>query len=174
MVFLAWSIPAFIFVFWTNSYYPDVEFYNNAIKEGIGPNLWNAIGGFGIFAFGIAVIFSPFSTPSVIAHKILSNAYAIGCLSFGLLVGQWFLLPFAQLEWWQKGLFGVTSVFLLPLSFVYNLVIWYLSFLIQNSRQNKSAFLINITKLHWLLRALLGAFVSGIALFAFMIPGFLG
>lgn len=49
LIFFCWSIPAFIFVIWTNVFYPENEFYQSAIREGIGPNLWNAIGSFGLF-----------------------------------------------------------------------------------------------------------------------------
>lgn len=167
-IFSAWAIPAFLFVLWSSSYYPDVKFYEKAITEGIGPNLWNAIGSFGIFSFGLALVFLPYTTPSFVAKQILLNTYAIGCLTFGLLVGQWCLLPFGELEWWQQGLFGFTSVFLLFLVLVYNLVIWYLSFLIQNDESQKSAFLIKFEQLHWAWRVCLGSFISTLAFLAFL------
>lgn len=167
-VLSAWAVPAFIFVLWADTYYPNVEFYKNAITEGIGPNLWNAIGSFGLFSFGIALAFSPLKTPSLFATQLLSNTYAIGCLTFGLLVGQWCLLPFSELVWWQQGLFGVTSVFLLLLVFVYNLFVWYLSFLIHNSRIDKSKFLGKFEQLHWVWRAGIGTFLSAISLAAFL------
>lgn len=167
-IFFAWAVPAFIFVLWANTYYPEVKFYREAITEGIGPNLWNAIGSFGLFAFGLAVVFSSFKIPSLITKQILSNTYAIGCLTFGLLVGQWCLLPFGQLVWWQQGLFGITSVFLLLVVCVYNLVVWYLSFLIQNTQHQKSAFLTKFERLHWVWRAGFGLFISGVALLVFL------
>ncbi|NAW64793.1 hypothetical protein, partial [Photobacterium halotolerans] len=88
-VFLAWTVPAFIFVLWASNFYPEVKLYHDAITEGIGPNLWNVIGSFGFFSFGIAMIFSNHTGPALVADKVLSNAYAIGCLNFGLLSGQW-------------------------------------------------------------------------------------
>jgi hypothetical protein len=50
-VFLAWSVPAFLFVVWATTYHPSVKFYQDAIAEGIGPNLWNVLGSFGNYAF---------------------------------------------------------------------------------------------------------------------------
>lgn len=143
-IFLAWSLPAFLFVVWADKFYPDVEFYQSAIREGVGPNLWNTIGSFGLFAFGLALSLSSFSIPSLVAKQILINTYAIGCLAFGLLVGQWYLLPFNELVWWQQGLFGVTSALLLIIVLLYNMAIWYLSFLIQNSPDKKSRFLVRL------------------------------
>lgn len=106
-IFFAWALPAFLFVLWANTFYPEVEFYQAAINEGIGPNLWNSIGSFGLFAFGVAVIFSKFSTAALVAKQILSSTYAIGCLTFGLLVGQWcVLLSMEGMVWWQRGWFG--------------------------------------------------------------------
>ncbi len=168
IIFISWAFPSFIFVVWANAYYPEVEFYQSAINEGIGPNLWNAIGSFGLFSFGVAVAFSSFTTPSKIAKQILSNTYAIGCLTFGLLVGQWYLLPFGELVWWQQGLFGVTSVFLLAVVFAYNSVVWYLGFLIQNTEHKKSEFLIKFEKTHLFCRVGFGLFISSISLLVFL------
>lgn len=168
IIFFAWAIPAFIFVLWANTFYPDTEFYKAAINEGIGPNLWNAIGSFGVFSFGVAMMLSPFHIPSIITIKILSNTYAIGCLTFGLLVGQWCLLPFEELVWWQQGLFGVTSVLLLLVVLIYNFIVWYLSFLIQNTPEKKSNFLIKLEQMHLIWRVLFGLFISAIALLVFL------
>ncbi|MEE2603973.1 MAG: hypothetical protein VX595_12975 [Pseudomonadota bacterium] len=167
-IFMAWALPAFLFVVWADKYYPDVKFYQAAITEGIGPNLWNTIGSFGLFTFGVAVSLSSFFTPSLIARQILENTYAIGCLTFGLLVGQWCLLPFSELTWWQQGLFGVTSVFLLVVVFLYNMVVWCLSSLIQNSPERKSNFLVKLEKMHWVWRAGIGLSISCVALLAFL------
>lgn len=160
-IFLAWAFPAFLFVMWANIFYPEVEFYKKAISEGIGPNLWNAIGSFGLFAFGVAVVFSKFATPALIAKQILSNTYAIGCLTFGLLVGQWcVILSLEELIWWQRGLFGISSGLLLIVVFLYNLAIWYLSVLVQNEAGRKSNFLAKLEHMHWVYRAAIGLCVS--------------
>jgi len=159
-VFLAWVIPSCLFVMWSQNYYPHVEFYKKAITEGLGPNLWNAIGSFGLFAFGVAIVFSKFSTPKNIAISILSNTYGIGCLTFGLLLGQWFTaLSDTEIIWWKVGLFGVTSALLLVVVFFYNLFIWYLSYLLGGRENQKSLFLKKLEQMHWLWRASIGVFV---------------
>ncbi|UYG01265.1 hypothetical protein [Halomonas sp. GD1P12] len=156
-IFFIWAFPAFLFVIWANAFYSEVEFYQAAISEGLGPNLWNVIGSFGLFAFGVALMFSKFSIPALIAKQILSNTYAIGCLTFGLLVGQWsVLLPIEGMVWWQRGLFNITSGFLLIVVFLYNLAIWYLSFLIQKESGKKSDFLIKLGHMHWVWRFAMG------------------
>lgn len=168
-IFFAWALPAFLFVLWANTFYPEVKFYQAAISEGIGPNLWNAIGSFGLFAFGMAVMFSKFSTPALVAKQILTNTYAIGCLTFGLLVGQWcVLLSIEELVWWQRGLFGITSGFLLVVVFLYNLAVWYLSFLVQNEPGRKSDFLVKLEHMHWVWRAAIGLCVALLITLLFM------
>lgn len=157
-VFIAWAIPSFSFVLWSNIYYPNVEFYQSAINEGIGPNLWNAIASFGFFAFGLAIILSKYTWTSIIARHILSNTYAIGCLSFGLLLGQWWLMLFdPQYIWWHRGVFGVTSGFLLVIAFLYNMVIWYMYFLIRNESGSKSSFLFKLEQMNFFWRFLIGS-----------------
>ncbi len=169
-IFLAWVIPSCLFVIWSNTYYPEVKFYQKAITEGLGPNLWNAIGSFGFLAFGVAVVFSHFSAPRNIAYTVLSNTYGIGCLTFGLLLGQWFtLLPNTQLVWWKVGLFGITSAFLLIIFFFYNLAIWYLSFLLKSNKDNqKSIFLDKLEKMHWLWRIGIGVSLVAIIIVIFL------
>lgn len=118
IIFCAWAIPSFMFVSWSSIYHPDVEFYRSAISEGIGPNLWNVIGSFGLFLFGLTITFPNYSWLAGIAWKILSSTYAIGSLSFGLLLSQRvFLLANNNLIWWKLGLFGVTSGLLLVILF---------------------------------------------------------
>tara|TARA_R110001599_G_C12276626_1_gene662548 strand:- start:7758 stop:8357 length:600 start_codon:yes stop_codon:yes gene_type:complete len=160
-VFCAWALPAFGFVLWANKYYPDVEFYQSAISEGVGPNLWNAIGAFGFFSFGIAIVLSKLSLPAKVARHILSNTYAIGCLTFGLIVGQWCILIFNQeLVWWHRGLFGVTSGFLLVIVFLYNLIVWYMYYLIKNDGDGKSPFLVKLEQMNFLWRLFIGLVVA--------------
>ncbi len=70
-IFCAWAIPAFSFVLWAEHYYPTVEFFQSAITEGIGPNLWNALGAFGLFMLGLSIIFLNFNFPALVAEHIL-------------------------------------------------------------------------------------------------------
>lgn len=169
LVFISWALPAFIFVVWANTFYPEVQFYQDAITEGIGPNLWNAIGAFGLFLFGITVIFSRFNLFSIVATNVLSNTYAIGSLTFGLIVGQWFgLVIDSELVWWHRGLFGVTSGFLLLVLFSYNLAVWYLCFLIQGNEDQKSEFLVKLEAMHWIWRLIIGLGVAFLVAIIFL------
>ena len=169
VVFLAWAVPAFLFVLWASVFYPEVKFYKDAITEGIGPNLWNAIGSFGFFSVGVAIIFSKYFYPSVIAERILSNTYAIGSLSFGLLLGQWsFLLTHNDLIWWKVGFFGITSGLLLVVVFFFNLFIWYLSYLIKPSNSGESDFLFKLGQMHILWRVIIGLIFCAITLVLFL------
>lgn len=157
---LYWVIPAVLFVFITQKHYPDVEFYKSAMDEGIGPNLWNAIGSFGLFAFGIAIALSKEIWPSKIARNILQNTYSIGCLTIGLIIGQFFSQYPTNALWWQHGLFGVTSVLLIGIVILYNLSIWYLGFLIQNSESGKSSFLTKLEQMHSIWKVIIGTFIA--------------
>lgn len=38
-IFLAWALPAFLFVLSVDAFFPEVNFYQAAISEGVGPNL---------------------------------------------------------------------------------------------------------------------------------------
>ena len=160
IIFFGWTIPTSLFVIWANNFHPEVHFYQEAIGEGRGPNLWNTIGSFGLFAFGIAIIFSRFTTPSLVARQILLNTYAIGCLTLGLQIGQLcVLLSSHEWIWWQKGLFGITSSLLLVVLFTFNSVFWYLSFLIKNDDKNKSNFLVKLEQMHWIWKFVIGFFL---------------
>ncbi len=169
IIFCTWAIPSFMFVSWSSNYHPEVEFYRNAINEGIGPNLWNVIGSFGLFSFGLTITFPNFSWLADIAWKVLSSTYAIGSLSFGLLLGQWvFLLINNNLIWWKLGLFGVTSGLLLVILFFYNLALWYFSFLIQQRNSDTSPFLIKIGQMHLLWRIVFGLAIMGLVSLLFL------
>ncbi|WP_444927710.1 hypothetical protein ACJJI4_08310 [Microbulbifer sp. TRSA002] len=169
IIFLAWTVPAFLFVLWANRYYPEVEFYQAAINEAIGPNLWNAIGAFGFLSFSVAAMFPQFSTPSLVSRQILINTYAIGCLTFGILLGQWFtFLSTDDLVWWQRGLFGITSGFLLVIVLFLNLLVWYLGFLLTSDSGKKSRFLRGMEQLNGLIRIPLGLLSAAIIIWVFL------
>ncbi len=159
--FLAWALPSFLFVLWSQNYAPDVEFYQNAIKEGIGPNLWNLIGSLALFMFGWSVVLSGWDSLRKGARLILLNTYSIGSLTFGLLFGQLVTnFPTENVKWWQQGLFGVTSIGLFVMLIGYNFSIWYLSFLLGDAAGNKSRFLINLEQMNFIWRAAIGLAVA--------------
>ena len=159
--FSVWALPVFIFVLWSNKYYPHVEFYQEAISEGIGPNLWNLIGAFGGFAFSVAIVLSKYIFPAKAARQILLNTYAIGSLTFGILLGQWYLiLNTSEIIWWHRGLFGITTGPLLVIVFVLNFAVWYLGFLIRNDSNGKSMFLIKLEQMNYFWRLGFGLFMG--------------
>ncbi len=169
VIFCAWAIPSFAFVWWSTTYYSDVDFYRNAIGEGIGPNLWNVIGSFGLFSFGLAITFPNASWLADIAWRILSSTYAIGSLSFGLLLGQWsFLMTNSNLMWWKLGLFGITSGLLLIVLLFYNFAVWYLAFLVQQRNRERSPFLTNVGSMNCLWRIVFGLAIMSLILFLFI------
>ena len=165
----AWALPAFLFVAWAK-HHQDVEFYSSAVTEGIGPNLWNAIGSFGLFFFGLSVVLPKSTSITKAAYTILDNTFAIGCLTIGLLIGQWFFILIDEsLVWWHRGLFGVISTPVLAVIIFYNLVIWYLSFLVQTSIKGESSFLFNIQKLNIIWRLFFGLIICSIITLLFML-----
>ena len=79
----------------------------------------------------------------------------------GLLAGQ-VVGNVAQAEflWWQKGLYGVTSVTLFILLFLMNAATKYMCFLIDRNGDEKSRFLDKLEQMHWSWRAAIGLFSS--------------
>ncbi len=163
-IFLIWALPAFIIVFLYSKYFPNSAFLCGAITEGIGPNLWNFIGSLGLISFGLTLIFSKnIKFLEIISVKILSTTFAIGSLTFGLLLGQWyFLLTTSNLVWWIIGFLGVTSGLLILVIFLCNLVIWYLLFLIAEENEEKSQFLNSLEKMHFIFRFIIGIIIISI------------
>lgn len=166
-IFLSWAIPAFIFVAWVNRFEPENVFYQKAITEGIGPNLWNVMGSFGCIAFGVSLFFPSCKKLTLIGRHILSNTYSMGCLTFGLLFGQWCYIPLDNLVWWQQGLFGIVSVLLLGVVVALNYLIWYLYFLLQENEFEPN-FLSKVSNMRRIARCVIGGCVSTIFLGAFV------
>jgi len=132
----SWAVPAFVFVILVsavNEYRP-VEYYEKAISQGIGPILWNVMGAFGLAFFCLSIIFSRIRWLSTVAHQILTNVYAIGAFSFGLLFGQVVcLVPQLDkyMETWQVYLFSPAIAILLLVVAGLNVAVWYMSYLIK-------------------------------------------
>lgn len=76
ILFLAWSVPAFLFVLWAYTFEPDVEYYKKAIDQGVGIELWNVIGSIVFFCFGIALILSRWLTKLHQMHWLWSVGIA--------------------------------------------------------------------------------------------------
>ena len=145
----AWSVPAFIFVLFVQwlSKCRSVEYFSQAITEGIGPHLWNVIGVFGFSLFGAALLLPSVPILAFAANRVLVNVYAIGSLMFGLLLGQFLVgLSASALETWRLWLFGALTVVLFVAVLALNLFTWYLSFLIYDPK-GKTSFVTNVEKL---------------------------
>ncbi|MBE2889657.1 hypothetical protein [Geobacter anodireducens] len=149
IIFAAWAVPAFLFILLVHllAKYRSVEYFTQAIAEGIGPHLWNVIGVFGFFLFGAALLFPSRTYLAFAANRILVNTYAIGSLMFGILFGQLVTgLSNATLEKWKLWLFGFAFVVLFLVVFIINLFTWYLSFLIY-CEKGKTSFISKIEQL---------------------------
>lgn len=146
--FLAWCIPSIIFVVITTLYYPDIEFFRSAIGEGIGPNFWNLMGLLGYVGFALSILFLEVEWLAIATRNILMSTYSIGALSFGLLTGQLITADLSNSVWWVKGLFGVTSIFVMLILFLINFFLWYLAFLLRNTSDKKSTFLKKLEQMH--------------------------
>jgi hypothetical protein len=171
IVFSAWFFSSFLFVLWANAYYPDAKMYHSAINEGIGPNLWNVIGSFGIFSFGAAIVFCNSKWAPLVAEKILSNTFAIGCLTLGLLTAQWLtLIKNSEMIWWKTGLFGITSGFLIIVVCIYNLGIWYMGYLVQSRDNHPSKFIIKMRRVNLLVRILIAFIICSVVAVLFLNP----
>lgn len=163
--FLYWAVPAFLTVYFVDMLgeVRSVEYYNKAISQGIGPILWNFIAVMGFAMFGVAFIFNKIRLFSAVAHQLLINVYAIGALTFGLLLGQFIVLaPELKVNiatWKLFFIFPITAFSFVFILFL-NAVIWYISHL---SRAN-SPFMERLSSLNFFIRLVVGLFFSGLFL----------
>jgi hypothetical protein len=130
-----WGIPAILSVYWVRwlSGTGPANYLKAAIEQGIGPILWNVLACFGLMLMSISFAFPNCKWLSDAASNLLRNVYAIGCLSFGLLLGQFLILVpeiHGQIEVWRFWVLVPLSGYLLFAIFVLNFVVWYLSYLI--------------------------------------------
>lgn len=159
-IFLWWSIPALAFVVLVKYFgsFRATEYYGKAISEGIGPALWNVMGSFGIAFLGLSIIFKRSTWFSIAANKILMNVYSIGCLTFGLIFGQFIcLLPELDnyLQGWRLFLFAPTISILLLALVIINLCIWCLSCF----SKRDSSLNIRLCNMHWGVRIFIGLLI---------------
>lgn len=162
-IFSWWAIPAMFFVLGVENYASDVEFFNDAMREGIGPNLWNLMGALGLVVFALAIVFPNMSTLASYANQVFESTFAVGCLTLGLLIGQYvFLVAQEGMVWWERGLFGVFGGWLLLLVFTLNCVIWFLSSLTKQQDKVKNRFLVKVEKKHWLWRSTISLFLLAV------------
>lgn len=79
---------------------------------------------------------------AIAAHQVLQNAYALGALMFGLLLGEWICVTT-----YQHALLLIMMIrLLLMLVFCLNLLIWYVAFLVSPARLD-TGFMYSIAQL---------------------------
>lgn len=160
-IFIYWALPAIIsviFISWLGGH-RTVDYYREAISQGIGPILWNVMACIGLIIFGFSVIFSKVRFLSVVASQVLKNVYIMGTLTFGLLLGQYIcLVPeiHEQVEIWRFWLILPLSLYLLTAVFALNFAIWYLSFVVKWEGNFRS----KLNQIHWSIRTISGVFIS--------------
>ena len=153
-IFFGWFLPSFLYVIFIEflSNYQAVEYFNEATKQGIGPNLWNMMGGIGFILFFLAVAFYPLKCISKAAEITLENTFAIGSLMFGLLLGQFVTSTqdmITHLETWKLWITFPLAIFSFSIALFLNTVTWYFSFLIKSD----GCFYKKLGKLHPLFMA---------------------
>lgn len=156
--FFLWFTFSASFVIWSNTYYPDVVSYQEAIQEGmISSNLWSALGSMGFFVAGMAIAFSKFTKLRKSAKALLDSSYSVGCLSLGLMAGQVFVLVKTDgLIWWQTTIYATVISISLTILIGVNFMIRLFGYLIQNKEGEKSLFLKKLEAMHWLWCVTLG------------------
>lgn len=166
-VFFGWAIPAFVGVMFARwlGHHRSVEYLNKAISEGIGPHLWNVVGAIGIVLFGLFLILPTQQRIATAANNALKNTYAIGCLTFGVLFGQWlYAFHTTTFEGWQAwaNALGFGSLFLDL--FVLNFAVWYMGYLSAPDRLN-TGFASKLASVNLRLRILIGTTLGFLTLF---------
>jgi hypothetical protein len=159
-----WGLPAFLVV-WCVANYPHYlpsSYLSAAISEGIGPHLWNAIGTLGLVLVGLALLFPKSKYLAKSAYQVLTNTYAIGGLSFGLLFGQLATsIASANIQQWKLWLLGVGGGFLAIQLLFLNFSLWYLGHLMV-SRESGDGFLSRVERMHLRLRVPAAVLIAGL------------
>ena len=169
LTFLSWVVPTIVFVYWSNTFYPTTEVLSKTVIEAFSPNLWNTFGVIGMFLSGVAIAFSTIPAFPRIANRVLHNAFSMGCLMWGVLVGRLILLPFEELEWWQQGIYGFTFAYFLIIALLYNTFLWYLGSLMQNKDGGTSNFIAKVRTKSGAWRAILGFLICSISFIALIL-----
>lgn len=158
VVMFWWAMPAFVMVCLVDRYreYLPSTYLEAAISEGIGPHLWDVIGTLALVLVGLAFLFPRSRLIAKSAHQVLINTYAIGGLTFGLLLGQLataLVSASANVAAWKAWLMGVGGAFLAIQALLLNFSLWYLGHLMA-SREHDGSFLHRVEQVAFRLRAL--------------------
>ncbi|WP_038736573.1 hypothetical protein [Burkholderia pseudomallei] len=136
-VLAAWVLPAIAGVVATGwlGGHRSVTYLQAAIQEGIGPHIWNVFGTLGAVLFGLLVAAPTQRWLALAAHQVMLNAYSLGALMLGLLLGQWICIgapPASGLLHASLRTAGIGALF--SIAFGLNLAVWYVAFLASPKR----------------------------------------
>lgn len=130
LTYFYWVVPGFLFVITVEwlARFRSTAYLKKAIEQGVSPELWNVIGCFGAVLFGLSLLLPKWRFAAKAAKQVLANTFAIGSLSFGLILGQIFVeLGSTNLAIWKWWFFGIGFGILLLMVTVLNFFTWYIS-----------------------------------------------
>lgn len=133
---LYWLIPAFLFVILTKNeinYLPN-KYFEKAISEGIGPTLWNVIGAIGLFFLGLFFLFPSVYFFTKATQRFVENAYSIGLLSLGLIVGEiffWFPSIISSFSYSKNIIIATIITILIIVIYMMNYSLYYIGQLLE-------------------------------------------
>jgi len=133
LLFLGWVILPALFVVVTRflSRFREVQYYDSAIAEGVGPHLWNVIGVFAFMFFGVALVFPRTMWLAKFASHTLISVFCIGSLMIGILLGELLALYDTNyISEWRNWLQGVGVFALFALVACMNSIAWHLGSLV--------------------------------------------
>lgn len=158
-IFSWWSLPAACFVYFARGFSENVPiaYFELAISEGIGPHLWNVIGALGLVLTGLLLLFPNSRALAKAAYQVLSNTFAMGGLTFGLVVGK-LIFGMAHesvsMDAWHLWLVGLGSVLLTVQVLYLNFALWCLACIARPSKDGDCAANRGIRQVRWPLRLL--------------------
>ncbi|KWB78521.1 hypothetical protein WL40_32795 [Burkholderia ubonensis] len=134
IVLAAWAVPAVAGVLvtdWLSRHRP-VTYLQTAIREGIGPHVWNVFAMLGMILTGLLIAAPRQRWLAIAAHQVLQNTYALGALMFGLLLGEWICVATPQ----RAFVLIIAMRLMIAAAFGLNLAVWYVAFLVSPERLN--------------------------------------
>lgn len=150
--------------------YIDFKYFTQAADEGIGPHLWNVVGGIGIIMFGLVLLFPSFRFLRRATYEVLKCSFGMGVLSFGLLLGRMLFAigPSTFIKEWQVWAFGISLTFLLMVVVVLTFAVYFFGNLIYNENSN-TPFLVLFKTKEKSFRLLVGLAWVAVGIYALLI-----
>ncbi|HEM8710837.1 TPA: hypothetical protein U2Q76_001797 [Acinetobacter baumannii] len=149
----------FIFICLTKSNFGflPINYFNEGIKETVGPHAWNIIGAFGLMALGIFFIFPKIIALSKVAKFLLFVAYSIGLWSWSIMfIEIFFSIPtyFTTLPTWKAFLATILILILITLVFLINYTTLFIGQVLERLENNKFFYKL-ISNLHFPIRLII-------------------